>query len=319
MPRPRCDIESLEYQNILRARAAYRNYGHDYKDVLWMEDTLKRLEKKLYHDDQDQSDFLKVKDIYARVFEKRRGETAENHTTPQYIWRTAGDGKVRRSHAANNGKIFSWNNPPPTGHPGETYGCRCWAEAYKPETLDTEEMQEKRIQRVTSIVNDLLPSWSREDFLKYFFSEERKKRQGSAMDMVTLSEIGHLQNVIDCAKFYNQGEGSIFERVENEICEKAQRIGSGLLPYYFENSYEFGDYVWALGGATVKGTGQISVTVKDEFLIIAANIVYHFSDIFSDPYDIYDVIPGEINFGGVPYHIRDTWSTNFEAIIKKVT
>ena len=60
-----------------------------------MEDTLKRLEKKLYHDDQDQSDFLKVKDIYARVFEKRRGETAENHTAPQYIWRTAGDGKVR--------------------------------------------------------------------------------------------------------------------------------------------------------------------------------------------------------------------------------
>jgi SPP1 gp7 family putative phage head morphogenesis protein len=95
-----------------------------------MEDTLKRLEKKLYNDDQDQSDFLKVKDIYARVFEKRRGETAENHTTPQYIWRTAGDGKVRREHAVNDGKIFSWDNPPPTGHPGEDFGCRCWAEAY---------------------------------------------------------------------------------------------------------------------------------------------------------------------------------------------
>jgi hypothetical protein len=48
--------------------------------------------------------------------------------TTHYVWRTRGDKKVRSSHSANNGKIFSWDNPPPTGHPGEDYGCRCNAE-----------------------------------------------------------------------------------------------------------------------------------------------------------------------------------------------
>ena len=28
----------------------------------------------------------------------------------------------------NNSKVFAWDNPPPTGHPGEDYGCRCRAE-----------------------------------------------------------------------------------------------------------------------------------------------------------------------------------------------
>ena len=44
-----------------------------------------------------------------------------------------GDGKVRPSHAANDGRVFAWDDPPPTGHPGEDYGCR-WAEPYVPDT-----------------------------------------------------------------------------------------------------------------------------------------------------------------------------------------
>lgn len=55
---------------------------------------------------------------------------AQEHATTHYIWRTRGDNKVRAAHAANNGRIFSWDNPPPTGHPGEDYGCRCTAEPY---------------------------------------------------------------------------------------------------------------------------------------------------------------------------------------------
>lgn len=54
----------------------------------------------------------------------------QEHPTTHYIWRTRGDGKVRASHAANNGRIFSWDNPPPVGHPGEDFGCRCTAEPY---------------------------------------------------------------------------------------------------------------------------------------------------------------------------------------------
>ncbi len=48
-----------------------------------------------------------------------------------YVWATVGDDKVRPSHAANDGMIFSWDEPPSTGHPGEEAGCRCSAEPYR--------------------------------------------------------------------------------------------------------------------------------------------------------------------------------------------
>ena len=46
----------------------------------------------------------------------------------QYIWGTVGDERVRDSHEANEGQVFSWNNPPETGHPGEAENCRCSAD-----------------------------------------------------------------------------------------------------------------------------------------------------------------------------------------------
>jgi SPP1 gp7 family putative phage head morphogenesis protein len=46
----------------------------------------------------------------------------------RYIWRTSGDERVRDSHRKKEGKIFSWDSPPDTGHPGEDFQCRCTAE-----------------------------------------------------------------------------------------------------------------------------------------------------------------------------------------------
>lgn len=58
----------------------------------------------------------------------------------QYIWRSSGDGDVRRDHKKLNGKAFRWDSPPVaderTGaraHPGSIYNCRCWAEPIIPE------------------------------------------------------------------------------------------------------------------------------------------------------------------------------------------
>lgn len=45
----------------------------------------------------------------------------------QYEWATAGDERVRDTHAVNNGKAFSWSSPPDTGHPGSEVLCRCIA------------------------------------------------------------------------------------------------------------------------------------------------------------------------------------------------
>ena len=46
----------------------------------------------------------------------------------RYVWSTAGDERVRRTHQLNDAKRFTWNNPPPrTGHPGQDIQCRCVA------------------------------------------------------------------------------------------------------------------------------------------------------------------------------------------------
>ncbi len=45
----------------------------------------------------------------------------------KYRWSTSGDERVRDTHKSNGGKIFSWSDPPATGHPGDDFNCRCVA------------------------------------------------------------------------------------------------------------------------------------------------------------------------------------------------
>lgn len=71
-----------------------------------------------------------------------KAAAAQEHPTTHYIWRTRGDNKVRAAHAANNGRIFSWDNPPPTGHPGEDYECRCTAEPYYGHVINDPPIEE---------------------------------------------------------------------------------------------------------------------------------------------------------------------------------
>ena len=45
----------------------------------------------------------------------------------EYDWLTAGDERVRPSHAELDGTRHSWEDPPSVGHPGEDIQCRCVA------------------------------------------------------------------------------------------------------------------------------------------------------------------------------------------------
>lgn len=47
----------------------------------------------------------------------------------EYMWVTSRDERVRATHKANDGKIFRWDSPPPTGHPTEEINCRCFAKS----------------------------------------------------------------------------------------------------------------------------------------------------------------------------------------------
>lgn len=79
---------------------------------------------------QDQS-----KKLSARFDQARQ----ESIGVKEYIWRTV-DGKAKTQssksnnsiycdHSSREGKKFKWNKPPSGGHPGQSYLCRCHAEA----------------------------------------------------------------------------------------------------------------------------------------------------------------------------------------------
>ena len=75
----------------------------------------------------------------------------------RYVWVTQGDDKVRSEHAANEGQIFSWNDPPGTGNPGDDYHCRCTAEPYD----DAEEERPLYPDAIDPVYPELLLPLSR--------------------------------------------------------------------------------------------------------------------------------------------------------------
>ena len=65
-----------------------------------------------------------------------------------YRWSTSKDERVRESHAENEGQIFSWDDPPETGHPGFEVNCRCVAIP----VLDTSALKERGKTEASEVV-----------------------------------------------------------------------------------------------------------------------------------------------------------------------
>ncbi|MDO9459579.1 MAG: phage minor head protein [Alphaproteobacteria bacterium] len=197
---------------------------------------------------------------------------AQEHPTTHYIWRTRGDNKVRASHAANNGKVFAWDNPPLVGHPGEDYNCRCTAEPY------VHGESEFAYQALTSEVNDSSPKWKKQDFVAHAF-----KGGGD----VTLSGIGHLQDIINHYA-YHLGEAGIFEAVNRQVIDAARAVGNGYFPHPFSNSYDFTAVSYPHGGSTVFGIFKGYVSEKNGLMKIDGTVEYFFDDAYTDPVRIRD-------------------------------
>ncbi len=223
------------------------------------------------------------------AFDRMVKALAQEHPTTHYIWRTRDDSKVRASHALNNGKIFEWETPPPTDHPGEDYGCRCWAEPYKP------RLEEADFQSVISTVDDQ-PRWGLKEFFDHYFNGKG--------DIVTLRQIGHLRPIIDHVA------STIYERVRTQIVNKARSVISGAITDDFINSYSFYGVSWAHGDSTLAGEIHGGVIQQGDFLIISVTVEYKFSDIFEDVF-IIDAEPG------IPYPITGWWKTRIEIIANK--
>lgn len=117
-------------------------------------DQRERLQQNLYNNlsagngiDAIKEDLIKSESIgknRARLIardqtNKFNGQLSELRQTElgigSYIWTTARDERVRQTHREHEGKIFSWKNPPYTGHPGSEIQCRCI-----PQPVITDEM-----------------------------------------------------------------------------------------------------------------------------------------------------------------------------------
>lgn len=115
-------------------------------------------------------------------------DTDKEEKKGEYIWRTQGDGKVRESHAARDGEVFSWDSPPDGGHPGEAPNCRCWAEDVEDNEAECKALQHK-IENQEIAVQEALKAWeglqkqyeTAEDEYNRLRRECDKERMGSAV------------------------------------------------------------------------------------------------------------------------------------------
>lgn len=211
-------------------------------------------------------------DQYRKAFQEylRKGTSLKlamnaQRATPHYIWRTRNDAKVRPDHAANAGQIFAWDNPPPTGHPGEDYGCRCVAEPYVAEANEY-------IAITLADVSDTGSAWSSRDFVRHYY-------EGAGRG-VTVRETGHLSSI--AAVYLDVARAGL----EENISQKARGVGNGEFSDYFNNTYDMTFTVFSLGDTTIGGQfwGQAS-TSQDE-IEFSGSMEFYLKDAFADPLDI---------------------------------
>jgi len=286
----------------------------DYKEFKWAEDFIQKIDTHGFTYYQDFYDLEKAKEIGLALKSKYTNHEKQEHITTHYIWRSQDDGKVRSRHAKFDDKIFAWDEAPEGGkHPGEDYGCRCWAEPY---INHNTALQEAIKQYVIYSAQDDTQSWGNIELAFHY-----KYGEGAPL---TLHDIGLLQKVIENAKTFDQievGGGSIFKRVEKQIIrEVRQKNKSAFKTSFQRGKYDFKNVVQSLGHVPMHGNMDINVVENGEYLIISAYIDYYFEDRFGDlsgDYDERTGNPGWDPIGAVPFYITDNWRTRLEAIIKK--
>ena len=234
---------------------------------------------------------------YRKAFETylRKGIPIElslkqSRTTTHYVWRTRQDSKVRSRHAVNHGKVFAWDMPPPTGHPGEEYGCRCRAEPYTPNVSD-------HMSITLTGVSDSGSEWSIPDFVEHYFLGKGKG--------VILREVGHLVKVVD--SYMEQAE----EALKGQIADEARKNIGSAFNDVFKNSYDVKDAVFVLGRTTVGGAFSGTSTLKRGILSIEGDLTFYQKDRFADSVDFYNLVERDIEIFGEPYSITDEWRGSF--------
>lgn len=193
-----------------------------------------------------------------------------------YIWRTQDDDKVRISHAKNNGKKFSYDDPPETGNPGDEYGCRCWAEPYMQDKISDQKLLTK--------IKQSQKKWS---------NQELSERYLNGGGDITLSEIGYLEDIINYYANYavtKDGVVGVYNAIRDQIIDEAKKLPLGEFPYPFEGTYNFEEVLFTLRNSTVKGNFAGYSRMEGDFLVISGTIKYEFIDEYRDPLSLVEFL-----------------------------
>ncbi len=241
-------------------------------------------------------DYKRAFEAYLRYGTPLDLSLKQEPTTTHYIWRTRKDGKVRPEHAANEGKVFAWDNPPPTGHPGDDYGCRCTAEPYQAEI---EEAFSIELHNVA----DRGPAWTSFDYSWHYFF-------GAGKD-VTLRETGNLQKVV---AEYRRIAIDEPKRLPGQIANKARKNIGKTFACSFGRPYPMRHIIFSLGDTTISGEIKGHCQEIDNLLLIAGEITFKLYDEFRDPLSIGAVLDhfgihpliDEIITGAIADGVRDT-------------
>lgn len=172
---------------------------------------------------------------------------------------------MRDSHQENNGKIFAWDNPPPTGHPGEDYGCRCKAEPYTPQEAEYFHIN-------LHDVSDQGREWSHRDFIwHYFYGNGR---------FIRVRDIGHLRKIV--AEFRRQAIDPP-NLLPGQIADAARKTNGADFTDTFDRPYRFRHIVYSFGDSVIKGRFNGRMKNNHGLLELTGQINFELSDIFRDP------------------------------------
>ena len=198
-------------------------------------------------------------------------ERKDDPATDSYVWRTRRDEKVRKTHRMNDGRIFSWDDPPETGHPGEAENCRCEAIPYRPGETEFAE------HTFSSGLASSYARWEDRDFVWHFFTGGGRT--------VTLEEIGHLREIAE-HHAYDTGNEGAFRRLSDRIVDAARRSPSGSVHHDFNNTYDFGDVAFSHGRSTVHGAFDGTSERRGDMISIVGETKFNFYDVFTDLIDL---------------------------------
>lgn len=115
-------------ENILALREEVRRNAFSGQRA----ENLVKLIQKNFGSSKKKATFL-AKQETGLLMSKFRESRFKSVGVVRYRWSTSRDGRVREDHKELDGKIYSWDTPPPSGtngenlNPGEPFGCRCIA------------------------------------------------------------------------------------------------------------------------------------------------------------------------------------------------